>query len=45
MIHKIVYEAPETELIFVCIEKTILSGGGIPDIKKEDVDDDSDDWS
>ena len=45
MINKLVYEAPETELLFVCIEETILSGGGIQDIKNEDVEDDSDKWS
>ena len=42
---KLVYEAPETELLFVYIEETILSGGGIQDIKDDDVEDDSDDWS
>ena len=45
MIMKLVYEAPETELLFVCIEETILSGGGIPDVTGDDVEDDSDDWS
>jgi hypothetical protein len=45
MIKKLVYEAPETELLSVCIEETILSGGGIKDITGEDVEDDSDDWS
>jgi hypothetical protein len=45
MINKLVYEAPETELLFVCIEETILSGGGIPDVTGDDVEDDSDDWS
>ena len=47
MIIKLVYEAPETELLFVCIEETILSGGvgGLQDIKGDDVEDDSDDWS
>ena len=45
MIKKLVYEAPETELLFVCIEETILSGGGLQDIKDDDVVDESDDWS
>ena len=45
MIKKLVYEAPETEILSVCIEETILSGGGIQDITGEDVEDDSDDWS
>ena len=45
MIMKLVYEAPETELLSVCIAETILSGGGIQDITGEDVEDDSDDWS
>ena len=45
MINKLVYEAPETELLFVHIEETILSGGGIQDIKDEDVEDDSEKWS
>ena len=45
MIKKLVYEAPETELLFVCIEETFLSGGGIPDVTGDDVEDDSDDWS
>jgi len=44
MINKLVYEAPETELLFVRIEETILSGGGIQDIKDENVVDDSDKW-
>lgn len=46
MLKKLVYEAPETELLFVRIEETILSGeGGIQDIKGDNVVDESDDWS
>lgn len=45
MLIKLVYEAPETELLFVRIEETILSGGGIQDIQGDNVVDESDDWS
>lgn len=46
MLKKLVYEAPETELLLVRIEKTILSGeGGIQGFKEDDVLDESDDWS
>ena len=38
------YEVPEAELFLVRFEENILSGGGIPDIKNDDVEDDTDNW-
>lgn len=46
MLKKLVYEAPETELLLVRIEENILSGeGGIQGFKEGDVLDESDEWS
>lgn len=41
---KLLYEQPTTELFVVRIESTILSGGGIQDIKDDNVEDDSENW-
>ena len=42
---KLLYSAPEAELLVVRFEENILSGGGLQDISGDDVEDDSDDWS
>ena len=38
------YEEPQAELIVVRFEENILSGGGIQDIKGDNVEADSDNW-